>query len=101
MHPKCKQQGHLKLNKTWSSGIVDFVLSVFLVVFIPGMSHQLTVIRSNEHTILPVADPGFPVGGRRPSKGGALTPEAVTFQKFCMLKRKNLDPWGLCLAHAP
>ena len=23
---------------------------------------------------------------------GAWTPKAVTFQKFCMLKRKNLDP---------
>ena len=30
----------------------------------------------------------FPVGG------GASTPEAVTFRKFCMSKRKNLDPWG-------
>ena len=31
--------------------------------------------------------------GRRP-RGGAYTPEAVTFRKFCMSKRKNLDPWG-------
>ena len=36
---------------------------------------------------LSVADPGFPVWG-------ACTPEAVTFRKFCMSKRKNLDPWG-------
>ena len=35
-----------------------------------------------------MVDPGFPVGG------GAWTPEAVTFRKFCMSKRKNLDPWG-------
>ena len=40
-----------------------------------------------------VADPGFPVGGRGPRRG-AWTPEAVTFQKICMSKRKNLDPWG-------
>ena len=40
-----------------------------------------------------VADPGFPVGGRRPRRE-ALTPEAVTFHKFCMSKQKNLDPWG-------
>ena len=40
-----------------------------------------------------VADPGFPVGGRRPH-GGAPTPEAATFRKICMSKRKNLDPWG-------
>ena len=33
----------------------------------------------------PVADPGFPVGG-------PWTPEAITFCKFCMSKRKNLDP---------
>ena len=26
--------------------------------------------------------------------GRAWTPEAVTFRKFCMSKRKNLDPWG-------
>ena len=26
--------------------------------------------------------------------GGAWTPEAVTFRKFCMSKQKNLDPWG-------
>ena len=26
--------------------------------------------------------------------GGAPTPEAATFRKFCMSKRKNLDPWG-------
>ena len=33
--------------------------------------------------------------------GGALTPEAVTFRKFCMSKQKNLDPWGACAGHAP
>ena len=26
--------------------------------------------------------------------GGTKTPEAVTFKKICMSKRKNLDPWG-------
>ena len=39
-----------------------------------------------------VADPGFSVGGRGPRRGGAWTPEVVTFRKFCMSKRKNLDP---------
>ena len=34
-----------------------------------------------------VADPGFPVGGARPG-----LPRQVTFRKFCMSKRKNLDP---------
>ena len=43
---------------------------------------------------VPVADPGFPVGGVNLA-GGAWTPEAVAFQKFCMSKRKNLDPWGV------
>ena len=33
-------------------------------------------------------------GSRISRRGGAWTPEAVTFQKFCMSKRKNLDPWG-------
>ena len=40
-----------------------------------------------------MADPGFPVEGVD-LVGGTWTPEAVTFQKFSMLKRKNLDPWG-------
>ena len=43
---------------------------------------------------IPVADPGFPVGGGVDFVGGAWTPEAVTFQKICMSKRKNLDPLG-------
>ena len=47
-----------------------------------------------------VADPGFPVGGHGPRRG-AWTPKAVTFRKFCMSKRKNLDPWGACAGHAP
>ena len=38
-----------------------------------------------------VADPGFSRGG------GAWTLEMVTFRKFCMSKRKNLDPWGRAL----
>ena len=33
-------------------------------------------------------------GGSRISRWGAWTLEAVTFRKFCMSKRKNLDPWG-------
>ena len=42
-----------------------------------------------------VADPGFPVGGRQ------LLPEAATFRKICMSKRKNLDPWGARPGGAP
>ena len=41
-----------------------------------------------------VADPGFPVGGGVDLVGGTLTSEAGMFQKFCMSKQKNLDPWG-------
>ena len=33
-------------------------------------------------------------GGHRPRMGGARTPKAVTFQKFCMSKQKNMDPEG-------
>ena len=40
---------------------------------------------------LAVADPGFPVGGVD-LVGGALTPEAATFHKICMSKRKNRVP---------
>ena len=39
-----------------------------------------------------VADPGFPVVGCEPRRGA--TPEAARFRKFCMSKRKNLDPGG-------
>ena len=35
--------------------------------------------------------------GRGPRRG-AWTPEAVTFQKFCLSKPKNLDPLGVCRA---
>ena len=42
-----------------------------------------------------MADPAFPVGGDVDLVGGgAWTPEVVTFRKFYMSKRKNLDPWG-------
>ena len=40
-----------------------------------------------------VADPAFPVGGVVLG-GGAWTSGLVTFRKFCMSKRKNLDPLG-------
>ena len=40
---------------------------------------------------LALADPGFPVGGVD-LIGRASIPNAVMFQKFCMLKRKNLHP---------
>ena len=50
--------------------------------------------------ISPVADPGFPVGGVD-LVGGAWALDALTFCKFCMSKRKNLDPWGACAGHAP
>ena len=47
-----------------------------------------------------MADPGFPVGGAWTSLVGV-----DTFRKFCMSKRKNLDPWGVgvgaCAGHAP
>ena len=40
-----------------------------------------------------VADPGFPVGGGGMDLiGGPWTPEVAMFRKFCMSKRKNLDP---------
>ena len=42
--------------------------------------------------MIPVVDPGFPVEGRGPRRGGAWTTEVVTFRKFCMSKRKNRDP---------
>ena len=38
-----------------------------------------------------VVDPGFPVGGHGPRSGG-WTPEAATFRKICMSKRKNRVP---------
>ena len=42
--------------------------------------------------MFPVADPGFPVVGGVDLVGGAWTPEAATFRKICMSKRKNWVP---------
>ena len=41
-----------------------------------------------------VADLGFPVERGHQSHRGPWTLEAVTFQKFCMSKCKNLDHCG-------
>ena len=51
-----------------------------------NLSYDLTLLP------LPVADPGFPVGGGVDLVGGAWTPEAAMFHKICMSKRKN---WSL------
>ena len=65
---------------------------------------------SGHHLFSPCSFIKFSSGGSRislrgrhgPHKGGgAWTPEAVTFRKFCMPKRKNLDPWGACAGNAP
>ena len=45
-------------------------------------------------SVIAVADPRFPVGGGVDLVGGAWTPEAVTFRKFCMSKQKNRGPLG-------
>ena len=51
------------------------------------------------HTI-PVADPGFPIGGTPTSWGGGTpTPDTATFRKICMSKRKNWDLWGARRVH--
>ena len=42
-----------------------------------------------------MVDPGFPIGGgANLVGGGAPTPDAATFCKIFMSKRKNLDHWG-------
>ena len=42
-----------------------------------------------------VADPGFSIGGANLLGGGGTpTPNAATFRKICMSKRKNREPWG-------
>ena len=54
-----------------------------------------------QNLIFPVADPGFPEGGRGPHRG-AWTPEAVTFRKICKSKRKKSGRLGgPCAGHAP
>ena len=39
-----------------------------------------------------VADPGFPTGGGVDLVGGTWTPEAATFRRICVSKRKNRVP---------
>ena len=46
--------------------------------------------------VLPVADPGFPVGG-----GGAPTSDVGTFWQKCMRKRKNWILLGGAHADGP
>ena len=48
-----------------------------------------------------VVDPGFPVSGGMDLVGGSWTPEVVSFRKFCMSKRKSVDPRGASAGHAP
>ena len=48
--------------------------------------------------ILPMADPGFPVGGG----GGGWTPDTGDFWRKCMQKRKDwVHVGGACAGHAP
>ena len=49
--------------------------------------------------MIPVADPGFPVGGRRPV-GGAPTFNVYAFQ-WKHAKMKELDPVGGCAPAVP
>ena len=58
-----------------------------------GCNTWLCIQIERQHRLVSVADPGFPVGGID-LVGGAPTPEVVMFRKFCVSKRKNLDPWG-------
>ena len=56
-----------------------------------------TAIRQLEQLLLPLnmISGGSRIscrGGRGPRTGGHGPPEVATFQKFCMSKRKNLDP---------
>ena len=46
---------------------------------------------------VPVVDPGLLLWGDK--LVGATTDEVATFQKFCMFKRKNLDPCGGGASH--
>ena len=48
---------------------------------------ELKLLCNLRYNRIPVADPGFPVRG-------AWSPEAATFSKICMSKRKNWVPWG-------
>ena len=58
-----------------------------LQILLSEVNHRISFVAVFHNESRAVADPGFPVGGW-------WTTEVVAYQKFCMLKRKNLDPWG-------
>ena len=54
------------------------------------------------HRDISVADPGFPIGGvDLVGRGGAWTPEVVTFQKFVCQNERIWTLRGACAGHAP
>ena len=55
----------------------------------PGCSEKPQGKRS---PVLPVADPGFPVGGGADLVGGGANSRGSYISKICMSKWKNLDP---------
>ena len=54
------------------------------------VEYNLLETRNHRKQAYTVADPGFPVGGCGPRRGG-VDSRGGYVSKFCMLKRKNVD----------
>ena len=48
-----------------------------------------------------MADPGFPVGGRGPRRGGRGFPRQLCFEKFICQNERIWTLRGACAGHAP
>ena len=55
--------------------------------------HSVVINKWITQDTSPVADPGFPIGGRRPRRGGANS-RAATFRKNLYVKMKESGPVG-------
>ena len=54
---------------------------------------QIQILYVTHHCALQWRIQDFPWGGHPPRRG-VPTPKAAAFQKICVSKWKNLDPWG-------
>ena len=89
--------------------MVDFAVLFWSIVYFRYTCIVLRFTHMCTHVVDPVqiCDMFFSSGSRISRRGalnlvgGLWTPKVVMFRKFCMSKRKNLDPWGACAGYAP
>ena len=61
------------------------------------VTENLSVVYSDKT----VADPGFPVGGRGPRRGGRGLPRRLRFENFVCQNERIWTLGGACAGHLP